>query len=256
MPPSRLSAIVRPIDATEPDTRPRLYANVFANSSAAFCMSESVTISIRLILIPSMCFWISSNTAVSPRPSQNPFTREDFSSLSLSIIPCRRLSTSSVPSGSEPMSKSSASYPPPDAPPPDPLLPELSAGLIIFNSSIPVDTPFMSLAAFLAAPPAPLAADPALSAAFATASIPAAAADAPPPSPFLPVISSVKARNALARLISFPIIVFITWITGDSTLISPWPIVAFKLSNCSCKMRTWFAQPFDVREKSPAAVVS
>ena len=45
-------------------------------------------------------------------------------------------------------------------------------------------------------------------------------------------------------------------LTGDSTLISPWPIVAFKLSNCSCRMRIWFAQPSDVREKSPAAVVS
>ena len=39
------------------------------------------------------------------------------------------------------------------------------------------------------------------------------------------------AEIRLARLINFPMIVLITLITGVRTLIRPWPIVAFRLSN-------------------------
>ena len=112
----------------------------------------------------------------------------------------------------------------------------------------------ISLAAFFSAFPAPEAAVPALSAATATASIPAAVADAPESLP--PDIKAKKALNAFARLSILPMTALITWMTGDNAAISPWPMVAFKLSNCSCKIRTWFAQPVDVLEKSPAAVVS
>ena len=126
----------------------------------------------------------------------------------------------------------------------------------MFSSSIPVDMPFMSLAAFFAAVPAPDAADPALSDAAATASIPAAAAETPPPDDFFPDISSVNALNAFARVISFPMIVLITLSTGERTLINPCPIVALRLSNCNLRILTWFAHPSEVLEKSPAAEVS
>ena len=150
-----------------------------------------------------------SNTDVSPKPSQKPSLNNPASSFAFSISPAYLLSISSTADvSSSPMSNSSAEYPP-SVPPPEPPLPESVSGLMILSSSMPVLTLFMSLAAFLAAPPAPPAAAPALSAACATASIPAAAVDAPP-EPFLPVTISVKALKALARLISLLMIRLIT----------------------------------------------
>ena len=95
---------------------------------------------------------------------------------------------------------------------------------------MPLVAPLISFAAFFAAFPAPPMAALALSADPAISSMPVAAADTPPPD-FLPVINSVNDLKALARLISLLIMRLITLITGVSTLMSPWPIVAFKLSN-------------------------
>ena len=96
---------------------------------------------------------------------------------------------------------------------------------------MPLVAPLISFAAFFAAFPAPPMAVPALSADSATPSIPAAATAAPPPPDFFPANISVMDLKALARLISLLIMRLITLITGVSTLMSPWPIVAFKLSN-------------------------
>ena len=249
IPPNRLSAMDAPILATEPAILPRLMARILANRLAACCTSGDVNISVRLSLMPWMDSFMLSRTLVSPKPTLNPAMNRFLSWLALSISPWYLLSISSTAEvSSSPMSNSSAEYPPP-APPPEPPPLESVSGLMMLSSSMPVVMLFMSLAAFLAAPPA---AAPALSADWAIASIPAVAADAPPP-PFFPVTISVNALKALARLISLLMMRLITWMIGVSTLMSPCPIVALRLSNCSFRTRTWFAQPSAVRMKSPDA---
>ena len=73
------------------------------------------------------------------------------------------------------------------------------------------------------------------------------------PLDFCPVINSVKLLNALAKVASLPINVLTALIIGVNRFIRPCPIVAFSESNCSCKIRTWFAQLPDVLAKSPCA---
>ena len=209
-----------PMLAMEPAILPRLMARMLVNLVAACSTSGDVKISVRLSLILWMDSFMLSRTPMSPNPTLNPAMNRFLSSLAFSISPAYLLSISSTADvSSSPMSNSSAAYPP-SAPPPEPPPPESVSGLMILSSSMPVLTLFMSLAAFLAAPPAPPAAAPALSADWAIASIPAVAADAPPP-PFFPVTISVNALKALARLISLLMMRLITWMTGVRTLISP-----------------------------------
>ena len=58
-----------------------------------------------------------------------------------------------------------------------------------------------------------------------------------------PNIATVKARKYSANVCNF----------ARMVLIRPWPIVALRASNCSCKMRTWLAQELLVLAKSPDA---
>ena len=104
----------------------------------------------------------------------------------------------------------------------------------------------ISFAAFFAALPAFFVESAMLSADWEASSIPApASAAAAPvdaiwlvPDDLLPVISSVKLLNAFARVANFPIRVFTALMMGVNKLISPCPIVAFRESNCSFRMRT------------------
>ena len=123
--------------------------------------------------------------------------------------------------------------PPPPAPaaPPEP---PLSGADTMFNSSIPVAPRFFfafslapaSFCAFPAATPDALAAE----------SMASDISSAPPPA--LPNSASVNARKTFARVISLPMMVLITLITGVSALINPWPIVALRDSNCSWRILT------------------
>ena len=103
---------------------------------------------------------------------------------------------------------------------------------------MPVVALFISLAAFLAAPPAPPSAPLALSALFATASVPAVtplgliASFAVPPS------MEKKLLKALMAVRILPIKIFSILTTGLSTAMSPLPMAAFKLSNCKDKSLT------------------
>ena len=116
---------------------------------------------------------------------------------------------------------------------------------------MPVVALFISLAAFLAAPPVFPKAPLALFALFATASVPAVTplglilAFAVPPS------IEKKPFKAFMAVKILPISTFSILITGLSTAMSPLPMEAFKLSNCRDKSLTWFAQPSDVLMKSP-----
>ncbi len=73
------------------------------------------------------------------------------------------------------------------------------------------------------------------------------------PAEVFPKNDSVKDLKALATALSFSNKVFNIFKSGFSTLISPCPIVALRLSNCNFKTLVWFAQLSCVRTKSPDA---
>ena len=206
---------------------------------------------LRVFVVGSMAFFISSKTFFHFFPS---------------------LDTASSPVDREPKSTGLPRLPP-DTPEPFGALPESpvppdedsdgSESFVILSNPI---RDRICFAAFCAAFPVFFTADVvsfAASAAFcnpvlaSVAAVPAAAIWAlpPPDDPefFFPVISSVKALNAFARVTSFPRRLFTVCMIGVNRLISPWPIDAFRESICNFNTLTWFAQEPDVLAKSPDA---
>ena len=71
---------------------------------------------------------------------------------------------------------------------------------------------------------------------------------------FLPNNLPKTPAITFASVMSFPIIIFITWMTGVNTAINPLPMIPNNCLNCSCKIRTWLAHVPLVFAKSPWAI--